>query len=125
MISEHTPVFAAALVLLALASALISAFETAVFALSAAQIEGLRSRRKSFAAVLARLSEDPRAFLSAVLLADALVNAPLMLGSIALLQSQRWVRSRNHDELSQLRFRVAACFLPVRYRGATCVRVVH
>ena len=89
--TEHAPIFFAALVLLALASALISAFETAVFALSAAQIESLRSRRKSFAVVLARLSEDPRGFLSAVLLADALVNAPLMLGSIALLQSQRWV----------------------------------
>ena len=83
--------FTIGLLLLALASALISAFETAVFSLSPGQVEALRVRRASFAAVLSRLSDDPRGFLSAVLLADALVNAPLMLGSIALLQSQRWM----------------------------------
>ncbi len=91
MATEHTLIFAGALVLLAMASVLISAFETAVFSLSAVQIEALKAKRTSFAVVLARLSDDPRGFLSAVLLADALVNAPLMLGSIALLQSQRWV----------------------------------
>ncbi len=91
MATEQALVLVAVLVLLALASVLISAFETAVFSLTAVQIEALKARRASFAVVLSRLSEDPRGFLSAVLLADALVNAPLMLGSIALLEAQRWV----------------------------------
>ncbi len=91
MATEQALVLVVLLVVLALASVLISAFETAVFSLTAVQLEALKARRASFAAVLARLSDDPRGFLSAVLLADALVNAPLMLGSIALLEAQRWV----------------------------------
>lgn len=76
------------LVVLALISAFVSAVETALFSLQPQQIEALKARRASFAEGLGRLMENPRRFLSAVLLADALANAPLMIGSLVFIEAQ-------------------------------------
>ena len=76
------------LVVLALISAFVSAVETALFSLQPQQIETLKARRASFAEGLGRLMENPRRFLSAVLLADALANAPLMIGSLVFIEAQ-------------------------------------
>lgn len=76
------------LVVLALISAFVSAVETALFSLQPQQIEALKARRASFADGLGRLMENPRRFLSAVLLADALANAPLMIGSLVFIEAQ-------------------------------------
>jgi putative hemolysin len=78
--------------LLGVASAFVSAVETALFSLSPAQLESLKSRRATSADALVRLLENPRRLLSAILLTDAFVNAPLILGCIALLESQRVVQ---------------------------------
>jgi len=77
---------AAALGLLAAASALFSAIETALFSLQPYHIERLKARRASFAIALERLMENPRRLLSAILLADALVNLPLIIVCLALLR---------------------------------------
>ena len=79
------------LVVLALISAFVSAVETALFSLQPQQIEALKARRASFAEGLGRLMENPRRFLSAVLLADALANAPLMIGSMVFIEAQKAV----------------------------------
>ena len=79
------------LVVLALISAFVSAVETALFSLQPQQIEALKARRASFADGLGRLMENPRRFLSAVLLADALANAPLMIGSMVFIEAQKAV----------------------------------
>jgi putative hemolysin len=76
------------LALLGIASAFVSAVETAFFSLTPTQLDSLKSRHASSAGGLERLLENPRRLLSAILLADALVNAPLMLGCIAVLDSQ-------------------------------------
>ncbi len=80
------PLVAVILVVLAAASALFSGIETALFSLQPFHIERLKKRRASFATALARLMENPRRLLSAILLADALVNLPLIIGCIALLR---------------------------------------
>jgi putative hemolysin len=76
---------------LALASAFISAVETAVFSISPARLEELRKRKSTFAENLGRWLENPRQFLSALLLADAFVNVPLIVGCVALLRAQEWI----------------------------------
>jgi putative hemolysin len=73
------------LLVLIVCSALFSAIETALFSLQPFHIERLKKRRASFAQALARLMENPRRLLSAILLADALVNLPLIVLSLALL----------------------------------------
>ena len=78
------------LLLLAVASAFISAVETALFAIQPSQLDKLRESRSSVAATLVRMLESPRRLLSSILLADAMVNAPLLMGSLALIQSQRY-----------------------------------
>ncbi len=83
------PFAVAGLVFLGIGSAFISAVETALFSFTPAQLESLKSRRAASADALGRLLGNPRRLLSVILLADALVNAPLMLGCIALLESQR------------------------------------
>ena len=74
------------IVALAVCSALFSAIETALFSLQPFHIERLKARRADFAAALARLMENPRRLLSAILLADALVNLPLIILCLYLLR---------------------------------------
>ena len=66
-------------------SAVVSALETGLFALPPSRMDALRARRPELAGVLSRIMENPRRLLSALLIADALANAPLMLGSLALI----------------------------------------
>jgi putative hemolysin len=78
------------LLLLAAASALFSAVETAFFSLQPLQLRRLRTQNPRLADRLSRLLENPRRVLSALLLADALVNVPLIvLSAFALRQVVR------------------------------------
>jgi CBS domain containing-hemolysin-like protein len=72
--------------LLAWGSALFSAIETSLFSLQPMHVERLKRRREEFATALARLLENPRRLLSAILLADALVNLPLIIICLFLLR---------------------------------------
>ena len=76
------PLMVGILVALAVCSAVFSAIETALFSLQPYHIERLKARRSDFAAALARLMENPRRLLSVILLADALVNLPLIVLSL-------------------------------------------
>ena len=80
------PFIVGVIVALAVCSALFSAIETALFSLQPFHIERLKARRADFAAALARLMENPRRLLSVILLADALVNLPLIVLSLYLLR---------------------------------------
>lgn len=80
--------FGAVLVVLVASSALFSAIETALFSLQPQHIERLKKRRESIGPALARLMEHRRRVLSALLLADALVNLPLIILSLWLLRTQ-------------------------------------
>ncbi len=73
------------LLVLAASSALFSAIETSLFSLQPFHIERLKGRRASFATALGKLMENPRRLLSAILLADALANLPLIILCLALL----------------------------------------
>jgi CBS domain containing-hemolysin-like protein len=87
--SPETLLFMAiGLVVLAIVSAFVSAVETALFSFQPQQIEAMKARGSSFADALAKLMENPRRVLSAILLADAFANAPLMIGSLALIERQ-------------------------------------
>ncbi len=77
------------LVLLAVASAFISAVETALFSIQPSQLDAMKESRSHFAETLVQMLENPRRLLSSILLADAVVNAPLLMGSLALIQTQR------------------------------------
>lgn len=66
-------------VLLAVVSALLSAIETALFSLKTFQIQRLREAHPHCARALGPLLENPRRFLSAILLADAATNLPLVI----------------------------------------------
>ena len=81
--------FAGGLVILAMVSAVVSALETGFFALPPSRMEALRARRPELAGALARIMGNPRRLLSALLIADALANAPLMIGCLALIEGQR------------------------------------
>ena len=74
------------LILLAAASALFSAIETAFFSLQPLQLRRLRANTPRLADRLSRLLENPRRVLSALLLADATVNVPLIVLSIYTLR---------------------------------------
>jgi putative hemolysin len=74
------------LVLLAAASALFSAIETAFFCLQPMQLRRLRANNPRLADRLSRLLENPRRVLSSLLLADATVNVPLIVLSIYTLR---------------------------------------
>jgi putative hemolysin len=76
------------LVLLAAASALFSAVETAFFSLQPLQLRRLRTQNPRLADRLSRLLENPRRVLSALLLADAVANVPLIVLSIYTLRLQ-------------------------------------
>jgi len=80
-------VFAVILILLAAASALFSAIETALFSLQPLQLRHLRTRNPGLADRLSRLLENPRRVLSALLLADALANVPLIVLSLYTLNA--------------------------------------
>jgi CBS domain containing-hemolysin-like protein len=67
------------LLILAAASALFSAVETAFFSLQPLQLRRLRTQNPRLADRLSRLLENPRRVLSALLLADATVNVPLIV----------------------------------------------
>ena len=77
------------LAVLAAGSALFSAIETALFSLQPYHIERLKKRRASFGTALARLMENPRRLLSAILMADALANLPLIILCLALLRQNQ------------------------------------
>ena len=79
------------LAVLALASGFISAVETAVFSISPSRLEELKKRKSAFALSIQRLLENPRQFLTTILLADAFANVPLIIGCIAVLRAQEWV----------------------------------
>jgi CBS domain containing-hemolysin-like protein len=67
-------------------SALFSGIETALFSLQPIQIRRLKAgRQKNLAERLERLMENPRRVLSALLLADACANLPLILLCLLLL----------------------------------------
>jgi CBS domain containing-hemolysin-like protein len=74
------------LLLLAAASALFSAVETAFFCLQPLQLRRLRTQNPRLADRLSRLLENPRRVLSALLLADATVNVPLIVLSAFVLR---------------------------------------
>ncbi len=71
---------------LAWGSAFFSAIETSLFSLQPMHIERLKRRREEFATALGGLLENPRRLLSAILLADALVNLPLIIICLFLLR---------------------------------------
>lgn len=75
------------LLVLAASSALFSAIETSLFSLQPFHIERLKARRASFATALSKLMENPRRLLSAILLADAIANVPLIVLCLWLLRS--------------------------------------
>jgi len=77
--------FAGILVILAVVSGFVSALETAIFSLPPSRLESLKASK----AGVARLIENPRRLLSSIIIADALANAPLMVGSLALIEGQR------------------------------------
>jgi len=77
--------FAIILILLAAASALFSAIETAFFSLQPLQLRRLRTQNPRLADRLSRLLENPRRVLSALLLADATANVPLIVLSLYVL----------------------------------------
>ena len=74
------------LLLLAAASALFSALETAFFSLQPWHVRRLRTQNPRLADRLSRLLENPRRVLSALLLADAMVNVPLIVLSLYTLR---------------------------------------
>jgi len=74
------------LMLLAAVSALFSAIETAFFSLQPLQLRRLRAQNPRLADRLSRLLENPRRVLSALLLADAMANVPLIVLSLYALR---------------------------------------
>jgi putative hemolysin len=78
--------FAVILVLLAAASALLSAIETAFFSLQPLALRRLRTQNPRLADRLSRLLENPRRVLAALLLADAVANVPLIILGAWLLR---------------------------------------
>ncbi|HEV7404209.1 MAG TPA: hemolysin family protein [Chthoniobacteraceae bacterium] len=81
-------VLALVLLVLLAGSALFSAIEVSFFSMQPLHIERLRKRRAEFADTLIRLMENPRRLLSAILLADALINLPLIVLCLFLVESR-------------------------------------
>ena len=75
------------LLVLVVSSALFSGIETALFSLQPQHLERLKKRRESIGPALAKIMENPRRLLSAILLADSLVNLPLILLCLWLLRT--------------------------------------
>lgn len=76
-------------VVLALGSALFSAFETALFSLQGHELERLRRKKTRFAEALSQILEHPRRLLAALVLGDVLLNVPLVLICLFLIQSEK------------------------------------
>ncbi len=74
------------LLLLIAGSGFFSAIETGLFSLQPFQVERLKARKAKFGLELARLMENPRRLLSAILIGDALVNLPLIILCVYLLR---------------------------------------
>ncbi|MDB6153350.1 MAG: hypothetical protein JWL90_1803 [Chthoniobacteraceae bacterium] len=77
---------AVVLLILLVSSALFSAIETAFFSLQPFHIERLKASKAKSAEALARLMENPRRLLSAILLSDVLVNLPLIILALYLVR---------------------------------------
>ena len=71
---------------LATLSALFSAIETALFVLQPFQIQRLKRKNPRLGDSLEKLMENPKRLLSAVLLGDAVVNLPLIIICMFVLQ---------------------------------------
>lgn len=71
---------------LAAMSALLSSIETALFSLQDFEIKRLHERNPRLARALEALMENPRRTLSALLLADAVTNLPLILLCLYLMR---------------------------------------
>ena len=76
------------LVVLIASSALFSAIETALFSLQPQDLDRLKKKSEKFGHMLAKVMENPRRLLSAILLADSLVNLPLILLCLWLLRTR-------------------------------------
>ena len=76
------------LLVLTASSALFSAIETALFSLLPQHLDRLKKRSERFGPALARIMENPRRLLSAILLADSLVNLPLIILCLWLLRTR-------------------------------------
>ncbi len=76
------------LVVLTASSALFSAIETALFSLQPQDLDRLKRKSERFGHMLAKIMENPRRLLSAILLADSLVNLPLILLCLWLLRTR-------------------------------------
>lgn len=74
------------LCVLVAASALFSGIEMALFSLHPVQIDRLKARSPRLAAALRELLGNPRRLLSAILLADACVNLPLIVLCLFLMR---------------------------------------
>jgi putative hemolysin len=75
--------------LLAAGSALFSAFETALFSLQGHEMERLRRKKTRFSALLSQILQQPRRLLGALVLVEVVLNVPLVLICLYLLQSGR------------------------------------
>jgi putative hemolysin len=73
---------------LAVGSGLFSALETALFSLQPMDLERLRRKRKVYAESLARILANPRRLLSAILLADVLLNVPLIVICLYVIRAK-------------------------------------
>jgi CBS domain containing-hemolysin-like protein len=85
MTTTHLSLILGGLALLLAISALFSAIETALFSLQPHHIERLKRRKASLGAAVSKLMENPRRLLSAILLGDALVNLPIIILGLLLL----------------------------------------
>lgn len=72
--------------LLIVLSALFSGIETALFSFGPPQLRHLQKREPTLANALTRLMKNPRRLISVILLADALVNLPLMAICLYLMR---------------------------------------
>jgi putative hemolysin len=74
-------------VVLAVGSALFSALETALFSLQPLDLERLRRKKTRYVESLSAILSNPRRLLSAILLADVLLNVPLIVICLYLLRT--------------------------------------
>lgn len=77
---------AALAVLLAVASALLSAVETALFSLGPHQVKKIAENKPLLGNYLDAILENPRRLLTAILLADVMVNIPLIVIGLLLMK---------------------------------------
>lgn len=73
---------------LAIGSSLFSALETALFSLQPMELERLKRKKRRYAESLAAILSNPRRLLSAILLADVLLNVPLIVICLYLIRAE-------------------------------------